>query len=407
MPEVIIIGAGLAGLCCARQLVRAGIETVIWEASDAPGGRVRTDTQDGFLVDRGFQVLLTAYPECQRVLDYGALDLKPFYPGALVRFEGAFHRVADPFRAPSSAIPTLFSPVGSLADKFRIARLRASLAQYSIAQLFERREITTRERLALEGFSAAMIDRFFRPFFGGIFLEPELRTSSRAFDFIFRMFSDGDIAIPAHGMSAIPEQIAASLPRGTIECNRRVSELPVGQARAVVIATDEPEAARLLGVETRRGSRGVWCYYFAAEAAPSDENVLFLNGDGTGPINNCCVLTNISASYGPPGAALISVTVLETVTTHSPEIVQGQLSQWFGSSAASWKLLRRSFIAYAQPEQAPPALNPAQRSTRIADGVYVCGDHRDDASINGAMVSGRRTAELILEDFGYDPLVIN
>lgn len=398
--EVIIIGAGLAGLCCARHLVRAGIEVAVWEASDGVGGRVRTDSVDGFLLDRGFQVLLTAYPECRRVLDYDTLDLKPLFPGALVRFEGAFHVVGDPFRAPASAIPTLFSPIGTLADKFRIARLRAALAQYTIQQLFEHPETTTRERLAREGFSAAMIDRFFRPFFGGIFLEPELRTSSRAFDFIFRMLADGDTALPAGGMGAIPEQIAASLPSGAIELDRRADQLPRGEARAIVIAVEEPEAARLLGVVTALGSRGVWCYYFVANAAPDPGKTLFLNGDGTGPINNCCVLTNIAPTYGPAGNALISVTVLETAAAHSPASVQFQLVQWFGDEAARWTLLRRQFVAYAQPEQAPPALDPPRKTVRLDRGLYVCGDHRDDASINGAMVSGRRAAEAILTDFG-------
>ncbi len=396
--DVIIIGAGLAGLCCARHLHAAGVTAMIRESSNGVGGRVRTDIVDGFLLDRGFQVLLTAYPECRRVLDYDALGLQPFYPGALVRFKDAFHRVADPFRALSGAIPTVLSPVGSLADKFRVARLRASLAQYSIEQLFERPEVSTRERLAREGFSAAMIDRFFRPFFGGIFLEPELRTSSRAFDFVFRMFSDGEIAIPARGMGAIPEQIAAELPEGSIELNRRVGELPIGEARAVVIAAEEPEAARLLGVEPKRGKRGVWCYYFVAAAPPSDENVLFVNGDGTGPVNNCCILTNISQTYAPAGGCLISATVLESVPRHSVETVQHQLAEWFGREAERWQFMRSYFVAYAQPEQAPPALTPSQRTVRLRPGLYICGDHRDDASINGAMVSGRRAAEAILAD---------
>ncbi len=254
--SIIIIGAGLAGLCCARELAGANLKPVVLEASDGVGGRVRTDPFEGFLLDRGFQVLLTAYPECQRVLDHDALDLQPFYPGALVRFEGGFHRVADPFRAPLSAVPTLLSPVGSLADKFRIARLRAALAQYTVDQLFLRHEITTRERLAQEGFSAAIIDRFFRPFLGGIFLEPELRTSSRMFDFVFRMFAEGESAVPQRGMAAIPEQIAARLPAGTVRCNCRVDDLAALAGRTIVLATEMPEAARLLGGSQPRVVQG-------------------------------------------------------------------------------------------------------------------------------------------------------
>ncbi len=400
--RVTVVGAGLAGLCCARELAHAGagagVEVVVLEASDRAGGRVATDVFEGFLLDRGFQVLLTAYPESRRVLDYPALELKTFFPGAMVRFEGRFHRLADPFRAPGSAIPTILSPIGSLADKFRIARLRMSLAQYSLDQLFARHEVTTRERLAGAGFSAAMIDRFFRPFFGGIFLEAELRTSSRAFDFVFRMLAEGDIAVPARGMAAIPEQLARSLPPGTIRLDSAVNRLEDLDSSVIVIATDGSEAVRLLGGSQPAAARGVWCYYFAMGHPPTPEPILFLNGDGFGPINNCCVISNVAPCYAPPGHALLSATVLESVSVHSESIVRAQLADWFGPSAAQWTFLRRYFIAQAQPEQAPPALEPPRRPVRVGPHLFVCGDHRDNASINGAMSSGRRTAEVILRD---------
>lgn len=396
--DVVVIGAGLAGLCCARELAAAGLSVSVLEASDAVGGRVRTDHVGGFLLDRGFQVLLTAYPECRRVLDYDKLQLKRFYPGALVRFDGRFHRVADPWRAPEAAIPTLFSPIGSLADKFRIARLRASLAQYTIPELFERRSVSARERLAANGFSAAMIDRFFRPFFGGIFLEPELRTSSRMFDFVFRMLADGEITVPHEGMQAIPQQIADGLPSGTIELNRPVERLADVKAGAVVIATEEPQAARLLGAEPMAGARGVWCYYFAARNPPIDEPVIILNGDGTGPVNNCAVMTNVAPSYGDRESVLISATVLETAANHSENDVRAQMNSWFGAEALTWELIQRYEIRHAQPNQDPPALEPPERSVRLQRGLYICGDHRENASLNGAMHCGRRAAEAVIRD---------
>jgi len=315
-----------------------------------------------------------------------------------VRFEGRFHRIGDPWRAPSSALPTLFSPVGSLADKLRIARLRASTAQYSIEQIFQRHEVSALERLREAGFSAAMIDRFFRPFFGGIFLEPKLETSSRMFDFVFRMLSDGDIAVPARGMGAIPEQLAAALPAGAIHLNRTVQSLQEIPAPFVIVATDGPEAARLLGTIPRPGSRGVWCYYFAATKPPVDENVILLNGDGTGPVNNCCVMTSVAKTYGPSGAALIAATVLGTETAHSEAAVRQQMAEWFGAQVAAWRLLRTYYVPHAQPDQTPPALEPSQRPVRLRGGLYVCGDHRDNASLNGAMISGRRAAEAVLAD---------
>ena len=172
--QVLIIGAGLAGLCCARVLHQAHIPFVILEASDGVGGRVRTDRVEGFLLDRGFQVLQTAYPEARRVLDYPALKLKPFYPGALVYFDGRLHRVGDPLRQPRHLFSTIFSPIGTLADKLRVARLRWQVSRGSIEDLFRRPETSTLAALRAQGFSDTMIERFFRPFFSGVFFDRNL-----------------------------------------------------------------------------------------------------------------------------------------------------------------------------------------------------------------------------------------
>ena len=227
--DVLIVGAGLAGLCCARELVGEGVETRVLEASDAVGGRVRTDRLDGFLLDRGFQILLTAYPECRRVLDYAALDLKPFSPGARVRFDGSFYRVADPTRAPLDAVAGAFSPIGTLGDKLAILRVRQRAREGALDDLFARPETTTLDALRGHGFSDARLERFFRPFLGGIFLEKELQTSSRMFEFVFRMLSEGDNALPATGMAAIPDQLAGKLPAGTIRFGTPVREAGPGR----------------------------------------------------------------------------------------------------------------------------------------------------------------------------------
>jgi phytoene dehydrogenase-like protein len=214
--SIIIVGAGLAGLCCARVLHQAGIPFLIVEASDGVGGRVRTDSVEGFLLDRGFQVLQTAYPEAQAVLDYRDLDLQPFYPGALVYYDGQLHRVGDPLRQPQHFLSTLFSPIGTLADKLRVARLRRRVSQGSIEDLFRRPETSTLAVLKAQGFSDRMITSFFRPFFSTVFFDRELASSSRMFEFVFRMLAAGDTALPAGGMGAIPAQLAGSLPAGTV-----------------------------------------------------------------------------------------------------------------------------------------------------------------------------------------------
>lgn len=187
--QVIIVGAGLAGLACARTLHQAGLPFLLLEAADGLGGRVRTDRVEGFLLDRGFQVLQTAYPEAKRVLDYRALDLRAFAPGALVYFDGRLHRVADPWRQPQYLPATLLSPIGTLADKLRVARLRWRACRGGVDELFRRPETTTWEALRGQGFSASIIERFFRPFFSGVFFDRELAATSRMFEFVFRMLA--------------------------------------------------------------------------------------------------------------------------------------------------------------------------------------------------------------------------
>ncbi len=410
-PDVLIAGGGLAGLCCALHLHRRGLRPVILEASDDVGGRVRTDEVDGFRLDRGFQVLLTAYPESRALLDYGKLDLRPFYPGALVRFGGRFYRMPDPARRPLEAFGAVLSPVGTVRDKLRVGSLRRHLQMNSLKDLFAQPEKTTLGFLREEGFSSSIIDRFFRPFFGGVFLDPGLATSSRMFTFLFRMFSEGDTAVPATGMGEIPRQLASALPEEAIRTNARVVSAEPGQVRlesgetleaqAIVLAVEGPEAARLRPEIAPPASRAATCLYFAADRPPVREPILILNGEGHGPINNLHRATALSPALAPPGKELISATVLGLPEQDDSSLefaVRNQLDGWFGPEVRSWQLLRVYRIAHAQPDQAPPALEPPQRPIRIHPGLYVCGDHRDTASIHGAMVSGRRAAEAIAQD---------
>ncbi len=408
---VVIVGGGLAGLCCAKRLREGGVPSIVLEASDDIGGRVRTDRVDGFLLDRGFQVLLTAYPETQRQLDYRALDLRSFLPGALVRVDGRFHRVVDPWRRPIDALRHALSPIGSIADKARVARLRHRVVSGTLDRLWSRSERSTRTALVEDGFSDAMIDRFFRPFLGGVLLDPDLATSSRMFEFTFRMFALGDSCVPAAGMGAIPRQVAASSPPEAIRMNCRVVQvaddsvlLAGGEriaARAVVIAAEGDEAARLLGQPAPRTPRACTCVYFAADAAPIDEALLMLDGERSGPINNLAIMSNVAASYAPAGASLLAATIIGTATESDDRLmpsIRRQLKSWFGPAVDGWRHLRTYRIPYAQPDQTPPALDPVARPVRVRPGLYVCGDHRETASIHGAMRSGRRAAEACLED---------
>lgn len=415
MPDVLIVGAGLAGLACACELFTSGVSSQILEASDGVGGRARTDVLDGFLLDRGFQVLLTAYPEAQRLLDYGALGLSSFAPGALVRFDDQFHAVDDPWRRPSKALRGLVSPVGSLRDKLKTAQLRRRVTHSSLQGLFNAPETSTLEALREQGFSDNMIERFFRPFFGGIFLERELRTSSRLFEFVFRMFSLGEAALPAAGMGAIAQQLLGRLPEGCVRLQGkvvgvapRVVRLASGEdisAEIIVVATEQAAAAQLLGATAPTASRGTTCFYFAAEKPPMTEPMLVLSADGQGPVNNFCVPSLVSRGYAPAGAHLVSASVVGEGAKAPNDLfaaVRNHLARWFGNDVYRWRPLRSYWIADALPEQTTVCGVAAPKDDLAAPGVYVCGDHRDTASINGALASGRRTAEVIARSLGRD-----
>ena len=382
----------------------------VLEASDGVGGRVRSDLADGFRLDRGFQVLLTAYPETRRVLDYAALDLRRFLPGALVWRAGRFHELSDPWRRPERAWRSLTAGVGSLADRLRIARFRGRVRRGSLDQLFRRPESSANERLQAEGFSDEMIASFFRPFMGGVLLDRSLSASSRMLEFVFRMLAEGDTAVPAAGMQAIPDQIARQLPRGTLRLGARVAAASSREVRldsgevvggdAVVIATEGPEASRLAGLPAP-GSRSVTCLYFAAERAPLEEPILVLDGDGVGPVNNLCVPSQVASAYAPAGAALVSASVVDEAAGAAGEAalegaVRSQLEGWFGPQVRSWRHLRTYRVRHAQPEQRPGVLEPVERPARLRGGLFVCGDHRDTASLQGALLSGRRAAEAVL-----------
>jgi len=410
-PDVLIAGGGLSGLACAHHLRRRGLTPLVLEAADAPGGRARTDrAEGGFRLDRGFQVFLTAYPEAQALLDYDALELRYFDAGALVHTKGRFHRVADPLRHPQDVLPTLAAPVGSLLDKLKIAALRMGVTFPSQEALFERPERTTHE--VLRGrwrFSDAVIERFFRPFLGGITLDGSLSASSRMFEFVFRMFALGRAAVPASGMEAIPHQLASGLPDGALRTEARVASvtsdsvtLEGGETlagRAVVVATEAPEAARLLDDDALPAARrSVRNLYFAANDPPVEEPVLVLNGEpGGGPINNLTVMSRVAPTYAPDGRDLVSVAVLEDDAPADEDAleraVRQQLGAWFGRETTSWQHLRTYAVDYALPDQTPPFLSPPDPPVRHAgSGCYLAGDHRATASINGAFHAGRRAA---------------
>lgn len=405
--DVIVVGAGLSGLACARLLHRSGLQALVLEASDGPGGRVRTDSVDGFLLDRGFQVLLTAYPVTRTELDFERLDLQSFEPGSLVRTGGAFHRVSDPFRRPGEALATLRAPIGTWGDKRRLAQLALRVRRGSLAQLFERPERSTLSYLVARGFTERMIDTFFRPFLGGVFLDPSLETSSRMFEFVFRMFGQADVAVPARGMGALSEQLAADLPAGSLRLNSPVESVSSENvrlegggslsARAVVLATDGPATQRLIDLEDVPGYRPALCIYYAAAKPPVEEGILILNGEGRGPVMNFTPMSRVSSTYAPAGRELLSATILGDAIER-PEVrveARSQLREWFGPAVDEWEEVAAYRIPVGLPDQSPRAGGVRARSLRTDDGVFVAGDHRRHGSIEGAIMSGLEVAHAV------------
>jgi phytoene dehydrogenase-like protein len=408
MLDAVVVGAGLAGLACAHALIEHGLSTLVVEASDGPGGRARTDTVDGFLLDRGFQVLLTAYPEARRILDYDKLALGHFQPGAIIRAGGRFHRIADPWRAPTQALKTALASVGTLGDKWKIARLRREVTAQPLEKLFSEAEHTTCEFLKDYGFSEKFTEQFLQPFLAGIFLEERLVTSSRMFEFVFRMFSEGAAALPAGGMGAMAQQLASRLPYGAVQFNSRVQHigpnrviLRNGQsidARSVILAADFASAPTLLPALDPKESKGTVCVYFAAKKPPVSKPLLVLNGESSGPVNNLCVPSLVCPTYAPNGFHLISTSVVGTHLSHhsAEKAVREHMTEWFGPQVEAWHHLRTYSIPSALPGQTRVPM--ANGNSRVSAGLYVCGDYRDTASINGALRSGRHAAQAVVED---------
>ena len=409
--DTIVVGGGLAGLTCARYLCDNGVTCRLFEASDDIGGRVRTDQVDGFLLDRGFQVFLTAYPEASKLLNYEKLELRPFDPGALIHLDDRFQRLTDPWRRPRHFLTTALSPVATLADKIRIASFRKYTTKGQLKDILTRTQQKTLDLLSERGFSSTVIEKFFRPFLGGVFLDAKLETSSRMCEFVFRMFALGEATLPAAGMAEIPRQLAAYLPPDVVKTASPVDRiegrtviLRSGErltGRAVVVAAEAPAAKALIDGKFSTTGRSVCNLYFAADEPPIVEPILVLNGDGTGPINNLCVPSQVAPGYAPPGQSLISVSVLGAHEDQQRlvEQVRDQLNDWFGPIVTTWRHLRTYSIPYALPSMHCTTAEPIEKPAAVHEGLFVCGDHCDTASINGAMASGRRAAEIVLQAF--------
>ena len=409
---VVVVGAGLAGLACGRALGERGVPVQVLEASDGVGGRVRTDEVDGFLLDRGFQVLLAGYPEAARQLDLDALDLQPFFPGAVVRHGGRTAVVADPRKHPLAALRALPGGLASPLDALPLAKLLLASRRALTAGLDTvGDERTIAEALRAAGLSRRVRERFFAPFLTGITLDPDLGASERFLALVLGAFTAGPTAVPAKGMGEISRQLAATLPGGALRLDTRVTAVAEDavtladgtllEAAAVVVATEAPAAAQLVPGVVDPGSTSTASLWFDAPTSPAHDGprgALLLDGDRRGPVNNVAVLSDVAAGYAPAGHALVNASIPGPAGASDDAALEAQvrtqLRDWFPHGAVdAWRLLRVDHIAHAQPQQGPGRLDPPARSVRRGERLWVCGDHVDTASIEGALKSGRRTGE--------------
>lgn len=408
--DVVIVGGGLAGLAAARRLDRAGVEWLLVEAADRIGGRVTTDVVDGWRLDRGFQVLNTAYPRIPALIDIDGLDMRYFTSGVLVRRGGDLHRLENPLRGPLTAPQTLTSGVGTLSDRLKFAALATRCATMPAARLLKERETTTQEMLRRAGLSHRMIEEVLRPFLSGVFADRSLDTSSHVFAMVLRSFARGRLGVPAAGMAALPAAVAGPLPYPQLLVGARTLSLGPGlvvtdggelRCRAVIVATDPLTAATLLPQLPEPDMHGLTTFYFGADRAPLDEPTLLLDGDRREIIANTVVVSNAAPEYAPSGKSLIAASVVgvSAPSSASESVIRVELARMYGVPTDSWELLEAISIPAALPSARVPQAN-LRKPVDLGDGLFVAGDHRDSPSIQGALAGGWRTAGAVLSWLG-------
>ncbi|MFB7736993.1 NAD(P)/FAD-dependent oxidoreductase [Streptomyces sp. NPDC056112] len=403
-PDIVVVGAGLAGLACSLDLCRAGRRVALLEASDGVGGRVRTDQVDGFRLDRGFQVFNTSYPQVKRRLDLRILRLRPFTPGVVAHTSTGPVRLSDPTRLPRQAGALLPGRVLPARDLAAMVVLTARDALLPAGTFKRGPDRSTADALSRAGVSPETVAEILRPFLSGVFLEDRLETSARFFHLVWRSMVRGTVCLPADGIGAVPVQLARGLPDGVLRLETPVEavtdagvlltdgrELP---AASVVVATDAARAARLLPGLGVPCTRTVTTYYHAAARTPLAEPTLLV--DSTGAVLNTCVLTEVASTYAPPGTALVSTSVLGPYRSGGDAAVLRRLAELYGTDTSGWQQVAVYTVEGALPAMEPPW--PLSRTTRFARGRYVCGDHRATGSVQGALASGTRAAREVLSD---------
>ncbi|WP_026752807.1 FAD-dependent oxidoreductase [Sediminibacter sp. Hel_I_10] len=407
--KIHIVGAGISGLIAAKTLEAQGYKPVIIESSGQVGGRVKTDIINNYQLDHGFQVLLEAYPMAKKHLDYKALQLQKFIPGAVIFKNGKASTIGDPLRDLSLLFSTLTANVGNFSDKLNILKLNVKLKKKSLEDIFSSEELSTHDYLVKEGFSADMISSFFKPFFAGIFLEPHLETSSRMFEFVYKMFGEGLAVMPKAGIKAIPEQLQSQLKHTKFLFNTKVSEVKDDHillenqekldTHFTIIATEATSLISNLNTETHWKS----CdnLYFTLADRHIKKPIIGLVADDDALINNLFFNSNLDTSTSG-NQELLSVTVVKSHNLNEEQLierVQADLKTY--CDIKDTVFLKRYTIKKALPKLKDLQNNCSPTETQLKPTIFLAGDQMLNGSLNAAMCSGERAAQgliLTLED---------
>ncbi|MFF1447020.1 NAD(P)/FAD-dependent oxidoreductase [Streptomyces sp. NPDC058274] len=458
--DVVVVGAGAAGLAAAHHLTRAGLTTAVLEAAPHVGGRMSTEKVDGFRLDRVGRLLSTSYPELRRTPGLDDLALRPFSPGVLLHSDGRHHHAgapagarsargaltvvralasaprlprspgphgrpgpavahpgpAGPLSRPTGTLGRSAGPTGRPLDQARLGTALTRLAACSPDDLLGRPELPVAQALSARGFPARTVDGFLRPLLAALLCDPALTTSSRCADLALHSFATGRLCVPEGGADALPELLAAGLPPGTLRLGVQVTAVSTTSVttrdhgdipcRAVVLATGARAAAGLLPGLRVPGFHPVTVIHHTTDEPPLTEPALVLDADRSGPVTHTAVISQVDPSRAPAGRALITSTVLGTppAAAHLDATVRAQLARLYRTSTARWELLAVHHDPEAVPAMPPP--HDLRRPVRLLAGLYVCGDHRDTSTVQGALHSGRRAAQSLLRDLGARPVPV-
>ncbi|MFF4354492.1 NAD(P)/FAD-dependent oxidoreductase [Streptomyces sp. NPDC001530] len=433
--DVVIVGAGVAGLAAARHLTRAGLTTTVLEAAPNVGGRMSTEKVDGFRLDRLGRLLSTSYPELRRTPGLNSLTLRTFSPGVLLHSDGHHHRAAAPrsargalttaralASAPRLPLPrpqrgaTRPGPLGGPLDQSRLATALARLATTPPDQLLARPDRTAAQALTTQGLPARTVNGFLRPLLAALLCDPALQTSSRCADLALHSFASGRLCLPEGGADTLPELLAAGLPPGTVRTGVQVTAVSTTTVttkdhgeltcRAILLATGARAAARLLPGLHVPAFHPVTVLHHTTDEPPLTDPALLLDADRSGPVAHTAVISQVDPTRAPAGRALISSTVLGTppAAAHLDATVRAQLARLYGTSTTRWELLAVHHDPEAVPAMPPP--HDLRRPVRLLSGLYVCGDHRDTSTVQGALHSARRATHALLTDLGALPTTL-